>query len=168
VKDSVIAPSYHYVALQQYQPDKIISSRVDSFFSAPAYNFFYSENRRDTAILDAGGNVISNISRRGTAYVYRSTVTYDNHPSPFIKLSNAKTFALFPTGETLFMEMPQKNNRLKILETSTLNNQPPTIRYDEDLTGKYTYKTNGYPSKITTIDPSTGEISIAAFKYISL
>lgn len=168
VKDSVIAPSYHYVALQQYQPDKIISSRVDSFFSPPAYNFFYKENRKDTATLDANGNVISNISRHGTTEIYRSTVTYDNHPTPSAKLSNAKTLALFPTGETLFMEMSQKNNRLKIVETYTLNNQPPITNYEDDLTGKYIYKTNGYPSKITVTDPSTGEINIASFTYISL
>ncbi len=168
IKDSVITPSNHYVALQQYLPGKIVSSRVDSFFSAPTYNYYYTETRKDTAIQDVSGNVISNVSRRGTAYVYQSTVTYDNHPSPFIKLSNSKTLALFPTGETLVMEMPQTNNRLKILETSSLHGQTPIVQYNNDLTGKYIYKANGYPAQITITDPATGEINIVVFTYTAL
>jgi hypothetical protein len=168
IKDSVIAPTRHYVATQQYPAGKIISYRTDSIFSGAGNSFSYKEIRKDTALTNTDGNVTYNISYRGTAYIYRSTVTYDNHPNPFMKPSNAKTLALFPTGETLIMEMPQRYNRLKIVETSSYNNQTPIVQYDNDLTGKYTYKTNGYPAQISVTDISTGETEIASFKYTAL
>ena len=125
---------------------------------------------RDTAQTDANGNIISNIRRRETSVstVGYSTITWDNNPSPFAKLSNFRTVGIFPFGETFFNELPGKNNRLHITEHKISNGGSP-FDYEEDLTGKYTYNASGYPTQIIDTDPSTpGVIYKIIFVYKSL
>lgn len=181
IKDSTIQLTTNTVPQQyeirnsiwnyQYSGNNLFGYRLDtiSTFSSSGTNHSgYIE--RDTATLDANGNLVSN--RRvdynsitgAVIYTINSTVTYDDKPSPYARLSNFKTYALFPFGETFFNEMPQKNNRLHIIE---VNSNSGT--YDEDLTGKYSYRSNGFPSQILIPDGTTpGAFEKVIFVYTSL
>jgi hypothetical protein len=118
----------------------------------------------DNAQLDQNGNITQNTKNRGTD-VIQSTITWDNKPSPFAKLSNFQTFAIFPSGETFFYEMPKTNNRLHITETTT--GSSPHF-YEEDFTNKFTYNADGYPVQILDNDPTTpGAYSKVIFEYRS-
>lgn len=124
----------------------------------------YTSTMTDNAQLDQNGNIIQNTRNRGTE-VIQSTITWDNNPSPFAKLSNFQTFAIFPFGETFFYEMPKTNNRLHITETTTGGS--PHF-YEEDFTNDYTYNADGYPVQILDNDPSTpGAYSKVVFEYRS-
>ncbi len=124
----------------------------------------YVSTMTDNAQLDQNGNIIQNTRDRGSEIV-QSTITWDNNPSPFAKLSNFQTFAIFPFGETFFYEMPKTNNRLHITETTTGGS--PHF-YEEDFTNKYTYNTDGYPVQILDNDPTTpGAYSKVVFEYRS-
>lgn len=102
----------------------------------------------DTATFDIAGNLIRNERSDSLNQLFRtSTFTYDNKPNPFARLSNYKTLEVFPSGETFIDEMQAKNNRLHAVEGNL-----PFISYDDDLTGKYEYKTNGYPKQIIETD----------------
>jgi len=117
--------------------------------------------RRDTAQLDAKGNIISSrgktILNSGVIYTTVSNITYDDKPSPFKKLSNFKTFQIFPSGETLPFEMPQNNNRLHTVEATDYGYS--IYNYETDYTGKYTYNSNGYLAHIISTDPSDPNIT---------
>ncbi|MFT3910508.1 MAG: hypothetical protein QM737_13870 [Ferruginibacter sp.] len=141
----------------------MITGRMDATITQTSGS--YTETRIDTAQTDANGNIIHNIKHKGIENI-NSTITWDNHPSPFSKLSNFRSSFIFPFGETFFYEMPQYNNRLHITEVQTGGS---THTYDEDLTGNYTYNAEGYPSQILEQDPTTtGAYEKVIFEYRSL
>ena len=164
IKDSIIdknngennyAKNYY-----QYPTGKIYGLCKDSTYNGTGYviNLTY-----DTAML-ANGNIIHNRKYSNSDSII-STFTYDNKPSPFSKLSNYKTFDIFPFGETFFYEMPQLNNRLKANEHISGTG----FSFDEDFTGKYLNKLNGYPYQIYYPDPSNPSfIYKVSFVYKSL
>jgi hypothetical protein len=86
--------------------------------------------RIDTATLDAFGNIVNSkqYGKNSFATTWRlvsvSNFTYDDKPSPFARLSNFKTFGIFPSGETLFGQLPQLNNRVSQNEQTTILNPP--------------------------------------------
>lgn len=127
--------------------------------------FSNNETRIDTAHTDANGNIIQNIKHKDLETI-NSTITWDNHPSPFAKLSNFRASLIFPFGETFFYEMPQYNNRLHITELTTGGSNHT---YDEDFTGRYSYNANGYPTQILQPDPAvSGAYEKYIFEYKSL
>jgi hypothetical protein len=169
IKDSVIQMNngarltyslYYY----QYAGDKIFGFAKDSSvdFSGSFVNRIF-----DTAtVLD--GNIVFNVKHDDYARTIVSSFSYDHQPSPFAKLSNFKTYSIFPFGETLYDQMPQINNRLKARE-EIFNNGISFYIYDEDLTGKYLYKPNGYPYEIYYPDPlDPASIYKVSFVYGSL
>ncbi len=119
----------------------------------------------DTATIDGNGNVLSFKSEwsNGNQTVF-GNYTYDNHPSPFAKLSNHISLPIFPAGETFIWEHRAYNNRLVARETSTGG-----LDFDQDFTGQYVYKPNGYPSYILSPDIfSPGEAEKIVFVYKEL
>ncbi|MEO5943660.1 MAG: hypothetical protein ABIP30_07065 [Ferruginibacter sp.] len=153
---------FYYNSIGQRIKDSTFSNYQDNIIENYKYTSgnIYMEGRGkalgglpiifDTATLDPNKNIISNVKWYNN-YKTVSTVTYDNHPSPFAKLSNYKALEVFPFGETFFYEMPQKNNRLAITESVTFNGNPQSD-FDEDLTGKYSYRADGYPTQIIAPD----------------
>jgi hypothetical protein len=137
----------------QYAAGKIYGTGQErSFFTNNTSSI--GHNSMDTATLDGAGNLISN--RKHKQYnppsafandTIISVITYDAKPSPFARLSNYKAYTVFPSGETVYDESAQKNNRLHITETTTGNITGYNL-YDEDFTGLYTYHANGYPKEI--------------------
>ncbi len=152
------------------------NSKIYGFTKA---TLFYSgggtiagENVTDTATLDTKGNITNNVkySYDATGASIRkvvSTITYDANPSPFAKLSNFKSYRIFPNGETfLFNEFYQYNNRLHTTEITT---STPNSIFDEDYTGAYKYRSNGYIQEIYATDTSTpGSYEKAVFIYKAL
>jgi hypothetical protein len=136
------------IANYQYTANKIYGTSITTNLynnNIPNVSSFSIE--LDTATLDVNNNLIASKKwRSSNSNVYiisnQATVTYDNKPSPFYKLSNFKTLNIFPYGETFFNELQAKNNRLHIVEGYM------GTGYNEDLTGKYEYKMNGYPKQI--------------------
>lgn len=121
--------------------------------------------RLDTAATDQAGNLISykGWSADPTpVLIRRSTFTYDNKPNPFAILSNYKTLEIFPGGETFIDEMQAKNNRLHANEKDAYGN----VTFDEDLTGRYIYKSNGLPASVS--QPGFGGTFKTIFIYRSL
>jgi hypothetical protein len=151
IKDSVIdqngTANDYRKNFYQYLPGKIYGISKDSTYNGFAYVVYLTF---DSATV-VNGNILYN-----KKYFYSSadsvisTFTYDDKPAPFERLSNFKTFEMFPFGETFFYEMPQNNNRLKANEFSSGTG----YLFEEDFTGKYIYKSNGYPSQIYYPDPA--------------
>lgn len=151
IKDSVInqngAVNDYTKNFYQYLPGKIYGLTKDSTYNGFAYVVYLTF---DSATI-INGNIVNN--KRNFNYSADSVIsifTYDDKPAPFAKLSNFKTFEIFPFGETFFYEMPQNNNRLKANEYSSGTG----YLFEEDFTGKYIYKPNGYPSQIYYPDPA--------------
>jgi hypothetical protein len=121
--------------------------------------------QRDTAILDAQGNILSSKkyafdNATSTFSLASSSVfTYDTHPHPFSKLSCFRYFYNFPIGETLFTEYAGFNNTLSQHESVAGNTY--------DFTSVYTYKTNGLPATVQSTYPG-GIDDKMIFKYRAL
>lgn len=103
----------------------------------------------DTANLDSNGNLIFCKHFESGFTTIISTFTYDNKSNPFYKLSNYHAILILPYGETFIDEMQAKNNRLHAIESNGVAGGG----FNEDLTGKYIYRTNGYPKQINDIAP---------------
>lgn len=103
----------------------------------------------DTANVDANGNLVFCKHFESSFTTGISTFTYDNKPNPFYKLSNHHAMLILPYGETFIDEMQAKNNRLHAIE----NNGIAGTGFNEDFTGKYVYRINGYPKQIEDILP---------------
>lgn len=132
-----------------YGVNKIYGESKDSLIYQVNGNMGIGSNR-DTAITDAAGNMINNKTYEffTNQLLYTSSLTYDNHPSPFSILSNFKTFKMFPSYETFLEEFPQKNNLLTVDGVGTTSGSA----YNNDY-NVYTYKNNGYPQQILITDP---------------
>jgi hypothetical protein len=152
----VVAPLERYVRVNSYQytTGEIYGTGVSRsiYAGSPATTDYIS---KDTAKLDARGNVIKNTKIKTVpglvlADTTISVMTYDGNPSPFARLSNYKAYIVFPFGETFSHEFVQKNNRLRMTETmsGTIGHS-----FDEDFTGFYSYRPDGYPKGIFIPDP---------------
>jgi hypothetical protein len=109
--------------------------------------------RRDTAYLDATGNVLSNkeYSDEGAGYVLRTTslFTYDNHPSPFSRIPD----------EPLFYELEGHNNKLTQDQNDTFGN----THYENT----YTYNAiTGLPVFVNSISGGVAEKVVFTYKAL--
>jgi|GEM_PF-2125604 len=169
IKDSVIH-SHHQLLLGTYA--KVYTIKSYSYAPGKVYgyqtsvlinsnNSYLPPNQKDTADVNAAGNITSN-----KRYVYdafsatwhltaTSAFVYDTHVNPFALLSNYKTYGVFPDGETLIFWFPQKNNRL---EQHELHSIPPgggPGGTNIDWTYTYTYRPNGLVNTMKLLyDPS--------------
>lgn len=124
-----------------------------------------SSIEKDTATLDANGNVLSNrklVTSTIGNYTINSTLTYDNKINPFARLGINKIFPVFPNGGTDATSIMAKNNLLTTNEFVTYpgGNYTGTL----DYTGKYTYRSDNYPLLINEVDATAG--SRYTIKYI--
>jgi hypothetical protein len=156
-----------------YTAGKIIGFSVLTYFVNPLSNpisYF-----KDTALLDINGNMLQcneYEANSAASSAYRpfifSTITYDNHPSPFNKLSNVKCFGVFPKPESFLEEFPQVYNQIYIHQNIYLFSSQGSS-FEQDYTNQYIYKLNGYPQEIFSFDPGVpGDYSKIAFIYKSL
>ena len=149
IKDSILESKvlgvgsyyYKYKALHNYSylPGKIyILQEQDQI--VPAYGISLS---RDTAVVDVNGDIIQNkiYNFNGISYdlVVTSDFIYDNHKSPFAKLSFFRSDTGLPNGETLFFEYLSYKNRI------TQHENVSGINFT-DASYNYTYNTSGLPT----------------------
>lgn len=96
LKDSTIYSRFSYEATDYSYNGNIITGNTRSTLQS-TYPIII-----DTAITDARGNIINNKSYRYNIYTMEwepltiISTTFDNKESPFAKLSNFKTFGVFP------------------------------------------------------------------------
>jgi hypothetical protein len=133
----------------------------------------YSD-KKDTASLDANGNIVDNKARLYNSFtdtwdLYSTSIfSYDNKPSPFSLLSNFKTFGVFPSGETFYNVLPEKNNRLVQNEQIFLPTGGTVVNNNFSFTN--VYKSNGFLKEISIYDqpPIPTEYAKIFLKYKSL
>ncbi len=126
----------HEVVHYSYTTGKKYAYTDITYFFPPAGSLV----REDTAVVDAGNNVVSSKANFSTTTLQNSSsLTYDTHVNPFSLLSNFKAHQRFPSGETLFFEYFPFNNILSLTEVNQ-GASPITTKYT------YTYKTNGLPA----------------------
>ena len=132
--------SYYVVRSYSYGSNIIYGSQYSSF-SGPVINL----TQIDTAITDSYGNILSSkkyhFNTISNDWELTSTTNYtlDAFTSPFSILTNFKTFGVFPSGETLYYELPAVNNYMNQTEVNSIETGSPN-------TNTYTYN-NTYNTK---------------------
>jgi hypothetical protein len=130
-------------------------------------------DQKDTASIDALGNVTGNKRywlNAGSGLfelVATSAFTYDNKQSPFAKLSNFKTYGLFPSGETLVWELPQYSNRVTQNEHHSFSaGGSGGVHVDYSYTNVYN-TSNGFVKEITinTQPPNPADYALSVITY---
>ncbi|MFT3981976.1 MAG: hypothetical protein QM687_16030 [Ferruginibacter sp.] len=111
--------------------------------------------------LDARGNItLGELEPDGT-FQYQ----FDANPSPFARLSNFRALEMSVSIEstTDFYLIKNSNNITKNMDLM------PSESYSNtwDLTGDYSYRTDGYPDRIRD-EYDTNEFEIIAFRYKTL
>lgn len=144
LKDSSIygngGNSYYTVRSYSYGNNMIYGLQY-SDLSGPGINLIL----KDTASTDNFGNILQctkyyfNTSTNTWDSTSITNFTYDAFKSPFSILSNFKTFRVFPSGETLYEELPAVNNFVSQTEVNSIETGNPN-------TNTYTY-TNTYNTK---------------------
>lgn len=172
IKDSTLK-SYSTFPIINYYKDTIVSTY--SYAPGKIYGITNwsagssaSASYKDTATLDARGNLVNNRRYRlvsGPPANYElyvtSNITYNNGVSPFAKLSNFKTYIVFPFGETFYSEFAQHNNITQIDENTIFG--PGSVYHYMENFNNYKYNANGYPREIFTQTPADSTRLI--FKY---
>jgi hypothetical protein len=175
-KDSIITlfgqgPRYA-VTNFSYTANKIIG-----YYSNIVPTGITPTEQKDTAITDANGNVIESkrYSKDFNTNIWQlvsvSNFTYDNKISPFSRLSNFKTFGIFASGETLFGQLPQINNRITQNEQITILNPPfPPFQTLYAFNATNTYRLNGLLKEVnfSFISPVIPNPGKAVFTYKNL
>lgn len=183
LKDSIIFSTYRVLSTFSYF--SILELRDYSYGTGKIYGhktFFPIVNnsgamfypQKDTAIVNASGNIIDykNYEFNPSSSLFElsatSVFTYDAKPSPFSKLSNFKTFGVFPSGETLFYELPQYNNRLTQNEHHSFLGGGSGVYYNTTFSNSY--NANGLVKEMLIYDvpPDPANFVKVTFVYKSL
>lgn len=131
-----------HVSRYSYSGNKIFGIRTKAVFPSGVAE----PESKDTATTGTLGNVVDskrykyNFSTSTYVLASTSTFIYDNRQSPYARLSNFKTFRVFPSGETLIIDLPQFSNRVTQRETSQLDFTSGGIQYDNDFDNTYNAK----------------------------
>lgn len=140
IKDSVLRISYSgtdrfvdtRVTKTSYSGSQMFGETVWTD-AAPSTTIF-----RDTAILNASGDIITNKKYRkdGASFVLATTsdFTYDNHPSPFARMSNIQAHRMFPNGETIEFEYLSYQNVITQNEETVF---PAPYDFSQSFTHEY-------------------------------
>jgi hypothetical protein len=133
------------VTFYDYQNDKVYCNNTERFYSqvSGAYEYIY---HKDTGTI-INNRLVQNNYSNNYEYQSRTYFTYDDHPSPFARLSNFKTWAVVNIEEIFFYEIPQLNNITKI-RTEEYYSGSLTRVMETDFTGGFTYNAAGYPTKM--------------------
>ena len=185
LRDSIIRsvtdafpPTTYYSTLElrnySYASGKIYGFRTFTGINVPNPSYV-PDDQKDTATLDALGNIVAYKSYRYDPFasqfrfVINSSFTYDNKQGPFAKLSNFKTYGVFPNGETFLSELPQYSNRVTQNEHHSFSpGGGGGVHYDISYTNLY--NTNGLVREISAYGQPPNPLSYEklAFAYIHL
>ncbi len=155
---------YKSITTYSYSLNKIYSFNTYSTLyslSPTSLSSYFTEF--DTATLDVNKNIIGTKIK----YVSYSTppppfppstsisfgeyiFTYGNNPSPFLRQNINLIFPSFERESdfSLYRQIGNVNNNLKTKSISFNQTGTPIGFTEDDFTGKYIFKTNGFPSSI--------------------
>lgn len=114
-----------------------------------------------TTRLDSRGNMILGEAEPDGIFQYE----FDNHPSPFAKLSNFRALEIWLDVESVTDFYLLKNNNNFTKNTDLWPSQ--SVFDVWDLTGDYTYRADGYPARAKD-EYEPGEFEILEFTYKTL
>jgi hypothetical protein len=147
-KDSIIHKStgifnrYTEVCNYSYSTNKITGTSISYVNGSP------NESYKDTAALDANGNIVLlkeyrfNLSTNTSDLLFVINTTLDNKPSPFTKLTSTYAEQIFPAGNdpAEFIAYPQQNNFTSNIVNHYNNG---IVSFTETFDIQYKYNTNG-------------------------
>lgn len=150
LKDSIINTSlksgnynvYNEIDEYSYNDGKLYGRSIAVGFSNPVYE-------KDTASIDQNGNILLNQKYYFDGHTFKlvntSNLVYDDHLSPFAKLSNFKAHRKFARRhlEMSFFEHLDFNNRVSQTETDNMGGG----NYSYMLSYSYVYNASGLPIK---------------------
>lgn len=157
---------YYVVRSYSYGTNMVYGSQYASF-SGPVINL----TQKDTAVTDSYGNISSskkyhfNSLTNNWELTSTTNYTHDVHTSPFSMLSNFKSFGVFPSGETLYYELPGVNNYTNQIEVNSIETGNPNTNTH---TYNNTYNTKNQLKEVlihSTYSSSTPEDSKLIFTY---
>ncbi len=128
---------------------------------------------KDTLTLSTAGNVTErrelvesdNISVPTDFYLH--TLTYNNKPSPYVRVNVNNIFPVLQRQYDLsFEQMGSKNNRSSVKEEFFSNGVSYGV-YFSDISNGYTYRSDGMPVQLLESDPVSTDFSKAIFEYTS-
>lgn len=162
--------NYYLVRNYTYGNNMIMGSQYTDLTAGPIINLM----QKDTAITDSYGNILQSkkyvFNTNNNIWELSSTTSYinDGKRSPFSILSNYKTFRVFPSGETLYYELPVFYNSTSQTETNSIQTGNPNTN---NFTNTNLYNSNNQLSVVTinaTYSSSTPETTRLIFMYKSL
>jgi hypothetical protein len=162
--------SYYLVRSYSYGNNMIMGSQYTDLSAGPIINL----TQKDTATTDSYGNILQSkkyvFNTNNNIWELSSTTSYNNDGkrSPFSILSNYKTFRVFPSGETLYYELPVFYNSTSQTETNSIQTGNPNTN---NFTNTNLYNSNNQLSVVTinaTYSSSTPETTRLIFTYKSL
>lgn len=112
----------------------------------------------DTTHIDSRGNIIYSVREfGGDEFIYE----FDNHPSPFVRLSNFRALTLYLYGEEFYDYFLLRNaaNYTKCIERYSTDEQ----QYVSD----YTYRSDGYPVRKRTVEIGFTDYEVEIYTYRS-
>jgi hypothetical protein len=118
----------------------------------------------DTGYFDAAGNLttLKSYGSNVPGMYTLGTFTYDNHPSPFAKLSNFASIDFFKIFEPSWPLLQSRNNPQQVLR----NLIGGTSVFYQDYTNRYNYNANGYPLRIVQpVSTTSGNFKLIEFRY---
>lgn len=153
--------NYQYTAVKIYRT--VVATNVFGFY----YGYVPLGEQRDTATTDSDGNIQTmkrySVNSGVSVLEFNSVYTYDNKVNPYYRLSDFRTYSVVPHFEDFSDLFQSKNNRLKTTETDASGNIE-----EQDLTGQYTYRNDGYPLTLIQTYPQVGVTYKIIFTYKSL
>ena len=157
---------FRVVEHYQYQGNSMYRQAT---YTPIASNYLYPVTlalQRDSAITDGNGNMLSSkhysVSNNISTLEFTSSITYDNKVNPFSKISDFKTIKLFPEDFADDVYIQSSKNRLYLKVTDANGNIE-----EDDRTGKYTYRNDGFPLKLL-LQPQVGVTYAIVFTYKNL
>lgn len=142
IKDSVLRISYSATGTDRfvdmrvtkttYSGNRLFGETVWTDAAAATTIF------RDTATVNAAGDIVTNkkYQKDGASFVLATTsdFTYDNHPSPFARMSNIQAHRMFPNGETIEFEYLSYQNVINQNEETVF---PAPYDFSQSFTHEY-------------------------------
>ena len=162
--------SYYLVRSYSYGNNMIMGLQHTDLSAGPLINL----TQKDTATTDIYGNILQSkkyvFNTINNNWELSSTTSYtnDGKRSPFSFLSSYKTFRVFPSGETLYYELPVFYNSTSQTETNSIQTGNPNTN---NFTNTNLYNSNNQLSVVTinaTYSSSTPETTRLIFTYKSL
>lgn len=152
------------VSTYDYQPGKIYGASVVAYATHMTNGTIISSTSviRDSATINADGNITASIHNRAGQTRTARLLTYDNRPSVYAKINIGRSYNIFPDGRpTLFQWSGNNPLNYSSVTTGALNNF-------RNFNFAYTYLPDGRLKALSWSDGNAGNFEKFIFTYTSL